>query len=184
MPKIQFRVSDELYEALDNKRHNKKTSFQQLGLKLFTEWLDRENENSDKTDAIQTNAENLQLTPSGVIASTSVVGNNTESSTGGIPNADWRIDAANAVLNSDHPVASVALTANIISFQLLVEQYEATREHERASRKTKGSALSEAERERQLAAAKEQLGRIRERYERLRGNNERSDKPVRGPRSA
>jgi hypothetical protein len=64
--------------------------------------------------------------PVGVLTDTGVGRNNESTTRGQGKPEDWRIEMAIDVLNSDHPVAGIALTANIISFHLLIKQQESS----------------------------------------------------------
>jgi hypothetical protein len=80
---------------------------------------------------------------------------------------DWRVEMAMEVLNSEHPVAGVALTANIISFGLLVRQ-QGTHNH----------AALDPEFRARIQKAREENERIRAAIEELRGKSARSGKPL------
>lgn len=38
--RINFRVAPDLFDRLDDKRHKEKTTWQDVGVHLFTEWLE------------------------------------------------------------------------------------------------------------------------------------------------
>jgi hypothetical protein len=86
---------------------------------------------------------------------------------------DWRVEMAREVLNSEHPVAGVALTANIISFGLLVRQ-QSTHNH----------AALDPEFRARIQKAREENERIRAAIEELRGKSARSGKSLPAKRGA
>jgi hypothetical protein len=157
--KITIRLTDEEFLALDAKRAATGTKFQQLGLKLLLDWL--------KGEGVS------EIKDSGGIAKT-LPGKYSGSAAGDQGQSeDWRVEMAREVLNSEHPVAGVALTANIISFGLLVRQ-QSTHNH----------AALDPEFRARIQKAREENERIRAAIEELRGKSARSGKPLPAKRGA
>jgi hypothetical protein len=120
-------------------------------------------------------------TPIGGVAGGSVVKNTGTTQLSEV--IDWRIEAARAVLNSEHPIAATALEANIMTFHMAVEQYEASIDKRDAEAAGAGQ-LPPEEQAARLNEARAKVRRIRERLERLREHDARANKPVPHKRGA
>jgi len=87
------------------------------------------------------------------------------------------------VYNSGHPIAGAALEMNTLTFHLAVEMWEAQRDAAAVSSQ-EPSAVPRAELEQRLEAARNKHRQVRERLERLRADDARTNKPVSGKRKA
>jgi transposase-like protein len=147
-------LTDDLKRRVKSAAAQRGITFKDAVADALREWL-----NAGKATGGSTKGKEI---PVGVLTDTYAERNNESTAPDQGKSEDWRIEMAREVLNSEHPVAGIALTANIISFGLLVRQ-QTRSEVENADPATK---------ERIRAAAQENE-RIRAAIERLRSKSKR-----------